>query len=115
MVVTGGSKGIGRAIATALLKEGARVAICARNQAGLEFAQQELSELGDVRAQTCDLENASQTAGFVEWACEQLGGIDILVSNVSAGGNDFRRSVDVDIVGAQVLMARDSRENARSL
>lgn len=103
-VVTGASKGIGRAIASALLHEGARLAICARNESGLNQAQSELAELGEVHARTCDLANPEQTTTFVNWASEQLGGLDILVSNVSAGGNDFRASVEIDIIGAQTLI-----------
>jgi len=103
-IITGASKGIGRAIATSLLKEGAKLAICARNESGIKQAQSELAELGEVHAGVCDLASTEQTSTFVNWASEQLGGLDILVSNVSAGGNDFRASVDVDIIGAQTLM-----------
>ncbi len=104
IIVTGASKGIGRAIATALLNEGARLAICARDEDGLKNAQLQLSDLGEVHASTCDLSNEEQTGKFVDWASTQLGGVDILVSNVSAGGNDFRASVETDIMGAQTLM-----------
>jgi NAD(P)-dependent dehydrogenase (short-subunit alcohol dehydrogenase family) len=104
VVVTGASKGIGRAIATALLREGARLAICARNEDGLKTAQSQLAALGEVHASTCDLASAEQTSTFVNWASERLGGLDILVSNVSAGGTDFRANVEVDIIGAQTLM-----------
>ncbi len=104
VVVTGGSRGIGRAIATAMLAEGVRIAICARSQPGLDDAQSALSEQGEVHARTCDLFDHGQIREFVDWANGQLGGVDILISNVSAGGNDFRKSVEVDIMGAQTLM-----------
>jgi len=104
VIVTGGSKGIGRAIATGLLQEGARVALCARNESGLMQAKSELAAFGEVYARPCDLSNAEQTADFVNWASEQLGGLDILISNVSAGAGDFRASVETDIMGAQALM-----------
>lgn len=104
IIVTGASKGIGRAIATCLLDEGARLVICARNEDTLAKAQSELSALGEVHGQSCDLSNAEQTTSFVDWASEQLGGLDILISNVSAGGGSFRASVETDIMGAQALM-----------
>lgn len=104
VIVTGASKGIGRAIATSLLQEGAKLAICARDENTLKQTQAQLSELGEVHATTCDLSNPEQTADFVNWAGSQLGGLDILISNVSAGGNDFRASFETDIIGAQSLM-----------
>jgi len=106
VIVTGASKGIGRAIATEFLREGARLAICARDENGLNKAQAELAELGEIHARTCDIGDTDQTSQFVDWASEQLGGVDILVSNVSAGGVDFHASVQVDIIGAQTLMRR---------
>jgi 3-oxoacyl-[acyl-carrier protein] reductase len=104
IIVTGASKGIGRAIATCLLNEGARLAICARDEDRLTQATSELSALGEVYGQPCDLSNPEQTTAFVDWASEQLGGLDILISNVSAGAGSFRNSVEIDIMGAQALM-----------
>lgn len=104
VIVTGASKGIGRAIASALLREGAKLAICARDENTLKQSQSQLSELGEVHAATCDLSKPQQTTDFVDWASNTLGGLDILISNVSAGGGDFRASVETDIIGAQALM-----------
>ena len=84
VIVTGGSKGIGRSITEAFLKEGARVAICARDEATLAIAAAELSELGEVHYHTADLSTASAAEEFVNWAAAELGGLDVLVSNVSA-------------------------------
>ncbi|MEZ5256451.1 MAG: SDR family NAD(P)-dependent oxidoreductase [Ilumatobacteraceae bacterium] len=103
--MTGASKGIGKAIAASFLAEGARVSICARDAAVLAGAAEELSALGEVHHLVTDLGDRSQTVAFVEHSVEQLGGVDVVVSNVSAfGGKDFRSSFEVDIEGAQTLM-----------
>ena len=89
-VVTGGSKGIGRAITAELMAEGAAVVICSRHQDELEAAAVELvkqmpdGSAGSVRAMRCDVTEPQQVAGFIEAAAAGLGGLDILVNN--AGG-----------------------------
>lgn len=84
-VVTGGSKGLGRAIAQELLAEGVSVAICSRNDAEISQAGELLSSSGGkVYASTCDVTNGDQVNEFLAGAAAELGGIDILVNN--AGG-----------------------------
>ena len=85
-VVTGGSKGLGRAIAAELLAEGAQVVICSRHEAELEATAAELrKEGGTVTALRCDVTDADQVTEFMAAAASALGGgIDILVNN--AGG-----------------------------
>jgi NAD(P)-dependent dehydrogenase (short-subunit alcohol dehydrogenase family) len=84
-IVTGGSKGIGFAVAEELLAEGAAVAICARNAAEVAEAGERLARHGGtVRGYPCDVTDAGQVARFVAEAADWLGGIDILVNN--AGG-----------------------------
>jgi 3-oxoacyl-[acyl-carrier protein] reductase len=80
-LVTGGSKGIGAAIARELVGEGVRVAICARNEDEVLAAGK---ELGVVHAQRADVTNPEQVRDFVARSAEELGGIDFLVNN--AGG-----------------------------
>jgi 3-oxoacyl-[acyl-carrier protein] reductase len=80
-LVTGGSKGIGAAIAGELVDEGVRVAICARNEDEVLAAGK---ELGVVHAQRADVTNPEQVRDFVARSAEELGGIDFLVNN--AGG-----------------------------
>ena len=81
-VVTGGSKGLGRAIAEELVREGAGVAICARNAEELEAAANELRALGgDVYSQVADVTVPGQVQGFVDASAAALGGIDVLVNN----------------------------------
>lgn len=105
VLVTGGSRGIGRAIAGAFLDEGARVAICSRGAADLERAATDLSARGEVHHRTADLADLDATTGFVAWAVDALGGIDVLVSNVSAmGGHDYDTTLAIDIIGADALI-----------
>ncbi len=84
-VVTGGTKGIGRAIAESLLKAGASVFICARDKSELKRALEKLSALGKVDGEVCDVRSEAQVeAMFSE--CERVfGGVDILVNNAGIG------------------------------
>lgn len=105
VIVTGGSKGIGRAIAQTFLDEGASVAICARNAETLATTAHELSEFGDVVHRTADLGVPGDAAGFVGWAADTMGGVDIVVSNVSGlAGPDWEASCAVDLIGANELI-----------
>ncbi len=107
-VVTGGSKGIGRAIALGLAQEGAHVAICARGHEALRDTERELREQGvTVYAAGCDVADPAALDGFLEAARTALGGVDILVNNPSALASAFaddeagwRSSFDVDIMAA---------------
>lgn len=84
-VVTGGSKGIGLAVARELASEGVSVAICARTADELENAAQELRGLGGtVYSQCVDVTDAEQVSDFIANAANALGGIDILVNNAGA-------------------------------
>ena len=80
-LVTGGSKGLGEAIARELVAEGARVAICSRNQREVLATAE---EIGAAHAQTADVTDPEQIRDFVARSAEALGGIDFLVNN--AGG-----------------------------
>jgi 3-oxoacyl-[acyl-carrier protein] reductase len=87
-IVTGGSKGLGKAIAAELLGEGAAVTICSRNAAELEATADELQkQAGDTASLTalaCDVTVPGEVTSFVESAVSSMGGLDILVNN--AGG-----------------------------
>jgi 3-oxoacyl-[acyl-carrier protein] reductase len=84
-VVTGGSKGLGKAIAAELLAEGAGVAICSRNEAELEETAAELRKPGGtVFARRCDVTDPGQVTAFIDAAASELGGVDILVNNAGA-------------------------------
>jgi NAD(P)-dependent dehydrogenase (short-subunit alcohol dehydrogenase family) len=84
-IVTGGSKGLGKAIAAELLAEGAAVAICSRHKAELDETAGELAASGgSVTALPCDVTDPAQVESFIAAAAAALGGTDILVNN--AGG-----------------------------
>lgn len=87
VLVAGGSRGIGRAIALAFARAGADVSICARGTQALESARAELAACGKrVHAMTCDLADAAAVARHVADAAQALGGIDVLVNNASGFG-----------------------------
>jgi 3-oxoacyl-[acyl-carrier protein] reductase len=86
-VVTGGSKGIGLAVAKELAAEGAAVAICSRHADELSAAADSIRSQvpkATVWHHTADVTHAAQVDDFMGGAAEQLGGVDILVNN--AGG-----------------------------
>ena len=87
-IVTGGSKGLGKAIAGELLAEGAAVTVCSRNAAELEATAEELRKqaggTASLVAVPCDVTVPEQVAAFVDAAVTAMGGLDILVNN--AGG-----------------------------
>ena len=85
-IVTGGSKGLGRAIAEEFVREGASVALCARNAEEVAAAAEELRSLGgSVHAQAADVTVPEQVRDFVAASVEALGGLDILVNSVNIG------------------------------
>jgi 3-oxoacyl-[acyl-carrier protein] reductase len=86
-LVSGASRGIGRAIAVALAREGARVAVVARGQAELEAATSALPGAGHV-AITADVATADGATAAVDGCVDALGGIDVVVTNV---GKSFAR------------------------
>ena len=104
-VITGGSRGIGRAIALACAEAGAAVSICARGADGLAAVRDEIAGHGvTAHAQACDVADPPALSAYIGAAAEALGGIDILVCNASGfgHGNDetaWTRSIEVDLLG----------------
>ena len=106
-IVTGGSRGIGRAIGVALAREGARVAIGARGAADLEDAQRALATAGPgphlgVR---CDLTTDEGIEALVATTVERLGGVDLLVNSV--GGSGARRLEDASEEDFRAVLDRN--------
>jgi len=86
-LVTGGGRGIGKAIALRLAKLGAAVSICGRNEEPLMRTAQDLRVLGvRVHAQTADVTRPADIALLVESTEQDLGPITILVNNAGIGG-----------------------------
>jgi NAD(P)-dependent dehydrogenase (short-subunit alcohol dehydrogenase family) len=91
-VVTGGTKGIGRAIAESLLKAGASVFICARDKFVLKRTLEQLSALGKVDGEVCDVRSEAQVKMMLDECVRVFGGVDILINN--AGVGVFGKTVD---------------------
>jgi len=90
-LVLAASKGLGRAIATALSAEGAKVVIGSRDETELKKTSDEITRLtgNEVFAIAVDVSNAGETANFIEKAAARFGRIDILVNN--SGGPPFNK------------------------
>ncbi len=104
-IVTGGTRGIGRAIANLLVEEGCDIGICARTSAQVEEAVAAFKAKG-VKAfgSTVDVADAVQLTGFIQSAVGALGGLHIFISNVSAMGfgNDeasWKKGFEIDVLG----------------
>jgi len=99
-LVTGASRGLGRAIAVELAREGCDLALCARGAEPLEALAKELGTA--VYTQAVDVADEQAVTGFVETAAQELSGLDIVVSNVSAssvkGPDQWRISFQADLL-----------------
>jgi NAD(P)-dependent dehydrogenase (short-subunit alcohol dehydrogenase family) len=84
VLVTGGTRGIGRAIVGAFLDEGAVVGFCARNSNEVTATNEHLSSRGDVTGSVVDVGNGDALTAWVQDAAESFGGLDVVVANVSA-------------------------------
>jgi 3-oxoacyl-[acyl-carrier protein] reductase len=101
-IVTGSSRGIGRAIAFALAAEGCRVVLCGRTAATLDEAVAEARRRGgEATGVVCDVTTTDGVAALVAGARAAFGGIDILVNNVGgSGARDFHDVDDADLAAA---------------
>ncbi len=104
-IVTGATRGIGRAIADTLADEGCDIGICARDKVSVEAAVDALAGKG-VKAfgEALDVGDGAALKAWVDAAADRLGGLDIVVSNVSAmgglsGDEGWRRYFEVDVMG----------------
>jgi 3-oxoacyl-[acyl-carrier protein] reductase len=109
-LVTGASRGIGRAIALELAREGCRVALCARGREALETAAAGVRDLGaEALAIAADVTAPDGVRTAVETAIAAFGGVDILVNNVggSTGASfeetspeEWQRAIDLNLMPA---------------
>src|SRR5579884_1660155 len=100
-LVTGASRGIGRAIAMSLAAEGCRVVLCARGREALDDAVAEARRRagagGDATGVAADVTTAEGVAALIESARDLFGGIDLVVNNVGgSGARDFAAADEAD-------------------
>ena len=108
-LVTGGSKGIGRAVAMTLAAEGVHLALCARGEAGLDDAVRAARALGvNALGIPTDMTEPQAVRAFVARAAEHFGRIDMLVNNAvtstqntfaALSDEEFRYHIDVKLMG----------------
>ena len=104
-IVTGGSRGIGKCVAQTLVNEGAEVGICARNEEEVKAAVDSLSSGGSkVIGAVADVGDGDSYKAWITSAIEDLGGLDLFVANVSAGGGNnteegWKANFEVDVLG----------------
>jgi NAD(P)-dependent dehydrogenase (short-subunit alcohol dehydrogenase family) len=107
-IVTGATKGIGRDIAAALLREGARVAICSRDGAAVEQTVSELSGQGEITGTACDVSRWEEVEALFQFVHDKLGNVDILVNNAGVGHfapvdeltlEQWRQVIDINLSG----------------
>jgi 3-oxoacyl-[acyl-carrier protein] reductase len=111
-LITGGSQGLGKAIAEQFLREGANVVLCARSEKDLTAAREDLArQFPDqkVSAKTCDVSDEKQVTELVSFALAQLGSIGALVLNAGVYGpmgptesvslEEWRRALDINLFG----------------
>ncbi|MET0187617.1 MAG: SDR family oxidoreductase [Pseudonocardia sediminis] len=110
VLVTGGSRGIGRAVVEGLVAEGARVAFCARGEDGVRAAEAEIRATGaDVVGTAVDVADGAAVASWVEASAQHFGQVDAVVANVSAlaigpGEENWRNSFQVDLMHTVALV-----------
>ncbi|MEO6230493.1 MAG: SDR family oxidoreductase [Ferruginibacter sp.] len=100
VAITGGSRGIGKAIAECFAKEGANVSICARNKKDVDSALSDLRKFGKKYAgYAVDIQKKLQVEKWMRDTAADLGGIDILILNASALSTSWDAAVNVDLWG----------------
>ena len=127
VAITGGSRGLGLAMARAFLRRGAKVALLARDPEALERARQLLAGLGSVFVRPCDVRDEKQVGEAIRDIGQELGDVDVLVNNagtITVGPMDtmtteeYREALDVFFWGPlhttlAVLPEMRKRQNGR--
>lgn len=89
-LITGGSIGIGLAVAKALAAEGVNIAICARNEERLKAEAKSIEQAYGVRSEGCktDVSKAEEVRRLIEWVTSTFGGVDMLINNAGTGSEE---------------------------
>ena len=107
-IVTGGTRGIGRAICERLLREGVNVALCGRNAKHVETAVNELRPLGKVLGHVADVTDVYEVRTFFQAVDRDLGELHLLVNNAGQGvfrkvgemsADEWHRNIDLNLNG----------------
>lgn len=119
VMITGASKGLGKALTQYFAKEGYNLAICARNESAIEGVRKEAEQLGaDVLAASADMSSAKDVERFVALTEEYFGKIDVLINNASILGpspmpylldypeQDFEEVLRVNTIGPFLVTRR---------
>ena len=107
VIVTGGSKGIGRGIATVFARQGAKVTITARGEEALKLAAAEID--GDVRYELCDVSDWASVQSMVANVIKTHGGLDVICAN--AGAFPQTKIIDMDPEEWDDVMATNLRSS----
>jgi NADP-dependent 3-hydroxy acid dehydrogenase YdfG len=97
VVITGGTSGIGKALAIAFLQAGAKVAVCGRKQDALQALQQELSSPA-LYTHIADVSVEADCKSFIEHTVDRLGKIDILINNAGISMRALFNDADVSVL-----------------
>jgi NAD(P)-dependent dehydrogenase (short-subunit alcohol dehydrogenase family) len=112
-LITGGSQGLGEAIAEQFVREGANVVICARDASKLSATQERLQKLAGagqkVLARPCDISSEREVSELVAFALKELGSLQVLVNNAGVYGpmgptetvslSEWKRAIDINLLG----------------
>jgi len=107
VIITGGSKGIGRGIATVFARQGAKVTITARGEEALKLAAAEID--GDVRYELCDVSDWASVQSMVANVVKAHGGLDVICAN--AGAFPQTKIIDMDPEEWDDVMATNLRSS----
>lgn len=106
VLITGATAGIGRRIADLFAEEGANVAICSRSPESVNRAVKEMKVIADgkVVGAPCNIKNKEEYESWIEAMAAELGGVDIFIPNVSAGGGadsekNWWKNFEIDVLG----------------
>lgn len=108
-IVTGGTKGIGLAIAEMLLVSGAAVFVCSRHQRDIDATVERLTPAGTIDGLVCDVRDEGQVRDLIAGCLRTFGGLDILINNAGVGINgktveeispdEFRQTLETNLFG----------------